>query len=128
MISSLQRVHARKHICAARGECISLQDEEIDLDRQRSHVFCKECVDLLRLPTVFCNIRCYERHFQKHREAVHLPRRLKKGLVRDDTNELVFKDAAKTRYAPKDLRGGVKTWYEAVHWWENHFHIEFGPA
>ncbi|KAH8886867.1 hypothetical protein GQ53DRAFT_727476 [Thozetella sp. PMI_491] len=121
-----KKAHARTHTCAAGAACVSLQDEDVDMDRQISLVFCKECVDSLKLPTVFCSINCYAANFQRHRERVHLPARERGGTTRDDENELVYDDSAKTRYRPRDVRGGVKAWYEAVTGWEAQFHAELG--
>ena len=95
------------HTCAAGSNCVSLQDEDVDMDRQRSLVFCRECVDLLKLPTVYCSLQCYEAHFQQHRETVHLPGRAKIHAERDDANELLFEDVAKSRYRARNVRGGV---------------------
>ncbi len=96
------------------------------MDGQRV-VFCKECIDMLKRPTVYCSIQCYEGNFQKHREGVHLPGRVKAGYERDDAGQLEYEDAQKTKYHAKDPRSSVRSWNEAASEWERRFNVDFRP-
>lgn len=94
------------------------------MDRQQV-VFCKECIDMLKKPTVFCSIKCYEANFQKHRDGVHVPGRVKMSYNRDDTKELEYENADKTKYHATDPRSSVRSWYEAASEWERQFSVDF---
>ncbi|KAH7037635.1 uncharacterized protein B0I36DRAFT_380798 [Microdochium trichocladiopsis] len=88
------------HECAARHDCVSITDEDTDMDQDnRVLVFCKECVhDIKTSASVFCSPRCYETNFQRHREQVHLPERERAMRQVNDRGMLEFESSDERRY------------------------------
>lgn len=76
-----QSTHAQQaHDCEAGDHCVTMADDAAKpgaaADVAASEpVLCTECVKSLGRPAIYCSQRCAGQHFQRHREAVHLPAR-----------------------------------------------------
>ncbi|KAK3383562.1 hypothetical protein B0T24DRAFT_605449 [Lasiosphaeria ovina] len=113
--------HTKSHTCASGGECIQLvQDEdhpmgEDGLDTGSEIYFCNECMDSIKLPTVWCSIRCADTNFLRHRGAVHLHTR--KRADRDRLDH--YAADSETGYHTKDIAANVTPFSAAVKAWED---------
>ncbi|KAI1325676.1 hypothetical protein F5Y16DRAFT_256937 [Xylariaceae sp. FL0255] len=65
--------HESTHHCRSDGDCTSLLDSDVEMDGSEGSgvVFCRECVQNLKKPSVFCGARCFHANFQQHRDRVH---------------------------------------------------------
>lgn len=77
-------------------------------------LFCQECVESLKLPSLFCSPRCFNANFQRHREQVHLPARAKRDIEMDDEKMLEFSSEDKSTYRARKLEDHFITLDDAV--------------
>ncbi|ORY55657.1 uncharacterized protein BCR38DRAFT_414836 [Pseudomassariella vexata] len=65
--------HCKTHHCSSDQECRRLQDEDVMMDDGSSidPVFCQECVDVLKLPSLFCSAQCFDANFDMHCDRIH---------------------------------------------------------
>lgn len=84
---------------------MQLVEDDIEMDLGDADDFmCRECTDKFKTETVFCSIRCAAHNFQRHREGVHIPERIKREMdVERDLDDLVFDEADKSRYHARDI-------------------------
>ncbi|KAK5654409.1 hypothetical protein OQA88_7319 [Cercophora sp. LCS_1] len=123
------------HACAAGGNCADPKnDRQPSPNASVSPCFCRECVELLHIPTMWCSSACADENFQRHREEVHMPARKRLNLIVTDRDRLEYFPPAdgnpgeKTRYRPKDISQHIIPFQEAAKRWEDQNHVKFQPV
>lgn len=134
----IQPQHAEEtHTCDAGEDCVDLQDDEKtppeqDLEEEpiATSCFCRECLESLKIPTMWCSPACADENFQRHREEVHMPARKRLNFIVTDRDRLEYFPPAdgnpdeKTRYRPKDISEHIIPFGEATKRWEAETHIK----
>lgn len=101
-------------------DCRNLQNDDVDMDdgEDGDPVYCRECVTDLEVPAIFCDAKCYDANFQRHREDVHLPEREKLHRGFDDERELEFAADDRSRYRARKIEDHFITQNEAFREYE----------
>ncbi|KAI0384587.1 hypothetical protein F5Y04DRAFT_232871 [Hypomontagnella monticulosa] len=107
------------HECASGQACVRLHDEDVEMDEGGTIlVFCRECVEILRIPSIFCSSRCFDENFRHHREDVHIPGRRNTQRETNDEGQLEFDLEEKTRYRARKIEEHIVTFDEAIAGWQ----------
>ncbi|KAI2463582.1 hypothetical protein F4781DRAFT_416117 [Annulohypoxylon bovei var. microspora] len=107
------------HECSSSQDCVRLHDEDIEMDEGgTSLVFCRECVETLGVPSVFCSSRCFNENFQHHRDTVHLPERKRSQHEFEDEDSLEFNPEDKTKYHARMIEEQLVTFDNAMMEWQ----------
>lgn len=128
--------HATAHTCAADLDCIQPSPSAAPSshrDDSASLVFCRECLDSLKIASLWCSPACAAANFQRHREEVHMPARRRLGLVVTDRDQFEYYSetgdaAGRTRYRARDIARHVMTFEEAARRWEEETHVKLQKA
>lgn len=81
-------------------------------------VFCRECVEILKVPSIFCSSRCFGENFRHHRESVHIPERRNIQHETNDEDQLEFDPEDKTRYRARKIEEHFITFDDAITGWQ----------
>ncbi|KAI0886093.1 uncharacterized protein GGS22DRAFT_123962 [Annulohypoxylon maeteangense] len=93
-----------RHECTSGQNCVRLHDEDVEMDEGgTSLVFCRECVETLGIPSIFCSSRCFNENFRYHRNTVHIPEWNRTEHKIDDEDQLEFVAEDKTKYHAKKI-------------------------
>jgi hypothetical protein len=98
--------HSPSHSCVAGDGCVRLTDSDVDMDgagEEESVCLCRECLDCLQQPSVYCSPRCAEADFPRHRDTVHVPGRQRLGMELDDKGKLRVSEGDPSKYYAKDI-------------------------
>ncbi|KAI0476115.1 hypothetical protein GGR56DRAFT_641267 [Xylariaceae sp. FL0804] len=107
------------HMCPSGKECLMLKDEDEPMDSVDSTlVCCKECVEVLKMPSIFCSPSCFDTNFQAHRDGVHLPARRTTGREVNDEGQLEFDPDNKDRYRARRIQDHLVTFQDAMAEWQ----------
>ncbi|KAK3393127.1 hypothetical protein B0H63DRAFT_11044 [Podospora didyma] len=129
--------HSETHTCASGDECVQLQPQDED-ERMQEDIeqnsnpnpskpnneiqFCRECTSPLKIPTMWCSVRCADANFQRHRETVHMPARKRLGYVVTDRDRLDYSSSggpdSETRYHAKNISDHLASYSTLVGEWE----------
>jgi len=96
--------------------------------------FCRECLEIHELPTVWCSPECAASQFQRHRDTVHMPGRVKRGVVVIDRDKLEYLSVPVDRpnqrrpYRARDISAHVIMYEDAVRNWEQENHVKLQKA
>ncbi|KAI0112849.1 hypothetical protein F4814DRAFT_419605 [Daldinia grandis] len=108
-----------KHECASGQRCVLLHDEDIEMDDGRTVlVFCRECLETLGIPSVFCTARCFSENFQHHRDGVHIPWRKSAQHEVKDEKQLESNPEDKTRYSARRIEEHLVTFDNVIAEWQ----------
>ncbi|KAI1452612.1 hypothetical protein F4805DRAFT_24477 [Annulohypoxylon moriforme] len=107
------------HECTSGPNCVRLHDEDVEMDEGGTNlVFCRECVETLDIPSIFCSSRCFNENFQHHRDTVHIPERKRTEHEVDDDDQLEFIPEDKTKYHAKKIEDHLVTFDDAIMGWQ----------
>ncbi|KAI2634672.1 hypothetical protein GGS26DRAFT_550878 [Hypomontagnella submonticulosa] len=107
------------HECASGQGCVRLHDEDVEMNEGRIIlVFCRECVEILKVPSIFCSSRCFGENFRHHRESVHIPERRNIQHETNDEDQLEFDPEDKTRYRARKIEEHFITFDDAITGWQ----------
>ncbi|KAK1825770.1 hypothetical protein QBC39DRAFT_387204 [Podospora conica] len=127
--------HATAHTCAADLDCIQPSPSPAAAashrDDSASLVFCRECLDSLKVASLWCSPACAAANFQRHREDVHMPARRRLGLVVTDRDQFEYYSettAGETRYRARDISRHVISFEDASRRWEEETHVRLQKA
>ncbi|KAI2619725.1 hypothetical protein GGR54DRAFT_127475 [Hypoxylon sp. NC1633] len=107
------------HECASGQGCVRLHDEDVEMDDgERVLVLCRECVEILGIPSVFCSSHCLDANFQPHRDNIHIPERKSTQHEINDESQLEFDLNDRTRYRPRKIEDHLITFDDAMAEWQ----------
>ncbi|KAI1392227.1 uncharacterized protein F4822DRAFT_120198 [Hypoxylon trugodes] len=107
------------HECASDQGCVRLHDEDVEMDEGVAVlVFCRECVETLGVPSVFCSSRCFNENFQRHRDNIHLPKRKIGQHEANDEGQLEFDPEDRTRYQARRIEEHLVAFDDAIAEWQ----------
>ncbi|KAI0154488.1 hypothetical protein GGR52DRAFT_544297 [Hypoxylon sp. FL1284] len=110
---------AATHECASGQGCIQLNDEDVEMDEGGNILtYCRECVEILDTPSIFCSTRCFDENFQSHRENTHLPGRKATQHEMDETGQLEFDAEYETKYRARKIEEHIVTFDDAMEMWQ----------
>ncbi|KAI1079642.1 hypothetical protein F5B20DRAFT_570896 [Whalleya microplaca] len=109
------------HECASEQRCTTLHDEDVEMDGNGTGsalVFCRECVENLGIPSIFCSLRCFGANFQHHRDQVHVPEWRRAQREVNDESQLEFDPEDKARYQARKIEDHATTLDDAISEWQ----------
>ncbi|KAI1212836.1 uncharacterized protein F4807DRAFT_352351 [Annulohypoxylon truncatum] len=107
------------HECTSGQTCVRLHDEDVEMDEGgTSLVFCRECVEALGVPSIFCSSRCFNENFQHHRDTIHIPERKRTGHEVGDDDQLEFIPEDKTKYHARKIEDHLVTFDDIMTEWQ----------